>query len=54
MASLPRWLRYRLLSSVPALDLCRLDRTTVATDIDDIVTEIDVNQLWEARLQTLA
>ena len=38
LASLPRWLRCHLLSSVPALDLCRLDHTTVAMGID-------VNQL---------
>lgn len=43
LASLPRWLRYRLLSSVPVLDLCRLDHTAVATGID-------VDQLWEAWL----
>jgi hypothetical protein len=46
LASLPRWLRYRLLNSLPALDLCRLDHTAVATGID-------VNLLWEARLQIL-
>lgn len=45
LASLPRWLRYRLLNNLPTLDLCRLDHTAVATGID-------VDQIWETRLQT--
>lgn len=46
LASLPHWLRYRLLNNLPALDLCRLDHTAVAKGID-------VDQLWETRLQIL-
>ena len=42
LASLPRWLRYRLLNNLPALDLCRLDHTPVAKDID-------VEELWKTR-----
>lgn len=38
LASLPYWLRHRLLRCVPALDLCRLEGTAVAkgVNIDDI------------------
>ena len=46
LASLPRWLRYRILNNLPALDLCRLDHTAVATGID-------TDNLWETRLQIL-
>ena len=42
LASLPRWLRYRLLNNLPALDLCRLDHTPVAKDIN-------VEELWKTR-----
>ena len=46
LASLPRWLRYRLLNSLPDIDLCRLDHTPIAKDIE-------VDQLWRTRLQDL-
>ena len=42
LESLPRWLRYRLLNNLPALDLCHLDHSAVARGVD-------VNQLWETR-----
>ena len=43
LASLPQWLRHRLLSILPALDLCRLERTPVATGVD-------VDVIWNSRL----
>ena len=42
LASLPRWLRYRLLNNLPALDLCRLERSAIAEDIDP-------RELWSSR-----
>ena len=42
LASLPRWLRYRLLNNLPAIDLARLARTPVALDID-------VAEIWKPR-----
>ena len=44
LASLPYWLRYRLLVNIPALDLCRLDSTSVASGID-------INRLWGIHLK---
>ena len=46
LASLPRWLRYRLLNNLPALDLCRLDHTPVAKGID-------VDEFWKPILREL-
>ena len=43
LASLPNWLRRRLLNNVPVLDLCRLDDTPVARGIDK-------DELWKTRL----
>ena len=43
LASLPQWLRHRLLSILPALDLCRLEHTPVATGVD-------VDAIWNSRL----
>ena len=40
LASLPHWLRYRLINNLPALDLCRLDFTAVVKDID-------INKIWK-------
>ena len=40
LASLPRWLRHRLLNVLPAIDLARLESTPVADGID-------VNALWK-------
>ena len=34
LSSLPHWMRYRLLNSLPVLDLCRLHRTPVARGVD--------------------
>ena len=45
LASLPHWLRHRLLYSIPALDLCRLDHTPIARGMD-----VD-GELWDPRLQ---
>ena len=42
LASLPHWLRYRLLHNLPAIDLCRLARTRVAVGID-------VAEIWKPR-----
>lgn len=42
LASLPRWLRCRLLNNLPAVDLCRLDSTAVARGID-------TNKVWKTR-----
>lgn len=42
LASLPRWLRYRLLNNLPVLDLCRLERSAVAA-------EVDLGELWASR-----
>lgn len=42
LASLPRWLRKRLLDALPALDLGRLERTPVADGIN-------VDAIWKLR-----
>ena len=42
LASLPRWLRYRLLDNLPALDLCRLDHTPIAVGVD-------VEEIWSSK-----
>ena len=42
LASLPRWLRCRLLSNLPAVDLCRLDSTAVARGVNTI-------NIWKTR-----
>lgn len=42
LASLPRWLRQRILSVLPALDLGRLENTPVAAGVN-------VNLIWESR-----
>ena len=41
LASLPYWLRHRLLNSLPVLDLCHLDHTPVARGVD-------VNDIWKS------
>ena len=41
LASLPLWLRHRLLGVVPAVDLCRLERTPVAAGVD-------VDAIWSS------
>ena len=46
LASLPRWIRYLLLDNLPAIDLCRLDNTPIARDID-------VDELWDLRWRAL-
>ena len=42
LASLPRWLRERLLNSIPVLDLCRLEHTAVTSGIE-------IDKLWNKR-----
>ena len=42
LASLPRWLRCRLLSNLPILDLCHLESTPVAKGVD-------INKIWKTR-----
>ena len=44
LASLPRWLRNRILSSTPALDLARLECTPVASGVD-------TDGIWKSRLK---
>ena len=44
LSSLPRWLRYLLLSNLPVLDLCRLDHTPVARGVD-------IDKIWTARVE---
>lgn len=44
LASLPHWLRYRLLVNITAFDLCRLDNTSIARGID-------TNRLWDIHLK---
>lgn len=46
LAALPNWLRYRILSSTPALDLARLECTPVAVGID-------TDGLWKSRQMTV-
>jgi len=46
LASLPQWLRHRLLSILPALDLCRLEHTPLATGVD-------VDIIWNSRWPSL-
>ena len=36
LATLPRWLRHRLLDNLPALDFCRLEDTAVAEGVSRI------------------
>ena len=43
LASLPRWLRYRLLNNLPALDLCHMGRTPIARGVD-------VENIWKSRV----
>lgn len=44
LGSLPRWLRKRLLNALPALDLCRLERTPVADGVD-------IDAIWKCRFK---
>jgi hypothetical protein len=44
LASLPKWMRYRILSSVPALDLARLESTPVTNGID-------TDKIWKLLLK---
>ena len=43
LASMPLWLRRRLLSCVPALELCRMSSTPVANGVD-------IDEIWKTRL----
>ena len=43
LASMPLWLRRRLLSCVPALELCRMSSTPVANGVD-------IDEIWKLRL----
>ena len=47
LASLPYWLRYRLLNSLPALELSRLESTPVADGLD-------TDAIWKSRLKRQA
>ena len=42
LATLPYWLRYRILSIAPALDLARLEHTPVANGVD-------TDEIWKSR-----
>ena len=42
LASLPHWLRYRLLNNLPVLDLCRLEHSAIARGFD-------LGELWNSR-----
>ena len=44
LAALPNWLRYRILSCAPALDLARLECTPVANGVD-------TDGIWKSRLK---
>ena len=44
LASMPLWLRNRLLKNLPMLDLCRLETTPVAR-------KVDVSAIWNSRLR---
>ena len=44
LAALPNWLRYRILSSAPALDLAHLECTPVANGVD-------TDGIWKSRLK---
>ena len=44
LASLPYWLRHRLLNSLPALELSRLENTPVADGLD-------TDSIWKSRLK---
>ena len=44
LASMPFWLRNSLLKNLPVLDLCRLESTPVAR-------EVDVNMIWKSRVE---
>ena len=44
LASLPRWMRYRLLDNLPAHDLCRLDRTSM-------VKGVNIEEIWNSRVK---
>ena len=41
LSSLPHWLRYRLLSNLPVLDLCRLDHSPLARGVN-------TDEIWES------
>ena len=41
LASMPRWLRHRLLNNLPVLDLCRLDHTPVAKGVA-------IDEIWKS------
>lgn len=43
LAALPYWLRYRILNSVPVLDLARLEHTAVASGIN-------TDEIWRSRV----
>ena len=45
LTSLPYWLRYRILNNVPALDLARLEHTSVANGINTA-------EIWKSREKT--
>ena len=44
LASLPYWLRYRILNNVPALDLARLEHTPVASGVN-------TDEIWKSRVK---
>ena len=44
LASMPLWLRNHLLNNIPVLDLCRLELTPVARNVD-------VNAIWAMRVK---
>ena len=43
LAALPKWLRYRILNNVPALDLARLEHTPVASGVN-------TDEIWKSRV----
>ena len=45
LASMPKWLRHRILACLPPLELNRLESSAIAKDIDS-------NKLWESILPT--
>lgn len=47
LASMPLWLRSRLLKNLPLLDLCRLESTPVAQ-------EVDMSAIWDFRGKPIA
>ena len=42
LASMPRWLRYRLLNNLPVLDFCRLEQSAIAGGVD-------LSEIWSSR-----